>query len=99
MRPDYEAWIDARSDATEREGIAVARGDLCSEMFPHQADLVTWALARASAGIGSEGVVALEEGRRFVGAELKASYYGQAARNLEEASVERQPGLFTEVAP
>lgn len=34
------------------------------------------------AGIGSEGYVALEMGRRFVGAELKASYYGQAARNL-----------------
>jgi len=38
------------------------------------------------AGIGSEGYVAIEEGRRFVGAELKASYYGQAARNLAAAS-------------
>lgn len=37
------------------------------------------------AGIGSEGVVAIEMGRRFVGAELKASYYEQAARNLEAA--------------
>ena len=33
-------------------------------------------------GIGSEGYVALEMGRRFVGAELKASYYAQAAANL-----------------
>ena len=33
-------------------------------------------------GIGSEGYVALEEGRKFVGAELKDSYYGQACRNL-----------------
>lgn len=39
------------------------------------------------AGIGSEGYVALEEGRRFIGAELKRSYYEQAARNL--ASVVR----------
>jgi DNA modification methylase len=46
------------------------------------------------AGIGSEGVVALEEGRRFVGAELKASYYKQAAANLAEAGVVRQTGLF-----
>jgi DNA modification methylase len=38
-------------------------------------------------GIGSEGYVALEKGRRFVGAELKGSYYEQAARNL--ASVDR----------
>lgn len=34
------------------------------------------------AGIGSEGVCAIELGRRFVGAELKASYYDQATRNL-----------------
>lgn len=38
------------------------------------------------AGIGSEGYVALEMGRRFVGAELKRSYYEQAVRNLEAAS-------------
>lgn len=36
-------------------------------------------------GIGSEGVVALEEGRRFIGYELKASYFEQACRNLAEA--------------
>jgi DNA modification methylase len=33
-------------------------------------------------GIGSEGYVALEMGRRFVGVELKASYYAQAVANL-----------------
>lgn len=37
------------------------------------------------AGIGSEGYVSLQMGRRFVGAELKASYYQQAARNLGRA--------------
>lgn len=37
------------------------------------------------AGIGSEGYVTLQMGRRFVGAELKASYYQQAARNLAHA--------------
>lgn len=46
------------------------------------------------AGIGSEGHVALREGRRFVGCELKRSYYEQAAKNLRAASVERQPSLF-----
>lgn len=49
------------------------------------------------AGIGSEGWVALKEGRRFVGAELKESYFRQAARNLATA-VQRQPGLFDAVA-
>lgn len=34
------------------------------------------------AGIGSEGHVALQMGRRFVGAELKPSYYAQAVKNL-----------------
>jgi len=33
-------------------------------------------------GIGSEGYVALEMGRRFVGVELKGSYYNQAVANL-----------------
>ena len=37
------------------------------------------------AGIGSEGYVAVREGRRFVGAELKRSYYKQAIANLSEA--------------
>ena len=37
------------------------------------------------AGIGSEGYVALQMRRRFVGVELKASYYEQAARNLKSA--------------
>lgn len=37
------------------------------------------------AGIGSEGFVALQEGRRFIGAELKGSYYRQAVANLRTA--------------
>ncbi len=49
------------------------------------------------AGIGSEGHVALQMGRKFVGVELKESYYRQAARNLENAM--RVTGdLFSEVA-
>ncbi len=41
-------------------------------------------------GIGSEGYVALEMGRRFVGAELKASYYQQAVANLAAATAKTQ---------
>src|SRR5262245_57332584 len=37
------------------------------------------------AGIGSEGYVAIELGRRFVGVELKKSYYDQARANLDAA--------------
>lgn len=49
-------------------------------------------------GIGSEGHVALKMGRRFVGSELKRSYWKQAARNLaiaEEAA--HVPTLFDEM--
>jgi len=46
------------------------------------------------AGIGSEGYVALEEGRRFVGIELKDSYYKQAEKNLFEASKKMKEGLL-----
>ncbi len=44
------------------------------------------------AGIGSEGVGALELGRRFVGCELKESYFNQAKLNL--AAARSQLALF-----
>lgn len=49
------------------------------------------------AGIGSELVTAIEMGRRAVGAELKTSYYRQAAKNCEAASPAGKPQveLFT----
>lgn len=46
------------------------------------------------AGIGSEGVVALEEGRRFVGIELKGSYWRQAVANLTTAKSNVPADLF-----
>jgi hypothetical protein len=46
-------------------------------------------------GIGSEGYVALQMGRRFVGAELKQSYFDAACRHLSVAK-ETQGGLFAD---
>ena len=46
------------------------------------------------AGIGSEGYVAIQEGRRFVGIELKGSYYIQAAKNLDAAVKHTTADLF-----
>lgn len=40
------------------------------------------------AGIGSEGYVAVQKGRRFVGIELKPSYFNVAAKNLRRAEDE-----------
>lgn len=45
-------------------------------------------------GIGSTGFVALEQGRTYVGFELKESYHRQSIRNLERACEQ-----FTEAAP
>lgn len=44
------------------------------------------------AGIGSEGHVAILRGRRFVGIELKRSYYDLAVRNLKAARREANAG-------
>lgn len=45
-------------------------------------------------GIGSEGYCALQQKRRFVGIELKRSYYEQAVRNLRSAAQDDQISLF-----
>jgi len=46
------------------------------------------------AGIGSEGYTALQEGRKFIGAELKESYYKQAVANCEAMANPKQGGLL-----
>lgn len=45
-------------------------------------------------GIGSEGYVALSENRRFVGAELKESYWRNACENLEMVLEKRTQARF-----
>jgi DNA modification methylase len=45
-------------------------------------------------GIGSEGYVSIEMGRRFVGAELKRSYWELAKRNLGQARETQAASLF-----
>lgn len=45
-------------------------------------------------GIGSEGYVSLQMGRRFVGAELKKSYFDIACTNLNDAISIKQDSLF-----
>ena len=47
-------------------------------------------------GIGSEGYGALLQGRKFIGIELKESYYKQALLNLEKADkcTAKQSSLF-----
>ena len=54
------------------------------ELWTNPGDLVLSPFA----GIGSEGVVALELRRRFIGAELKKSYFEQARQNLRNADAQ-----------
>jgi DNA modification methylase len=44
-------------------------------------------------GIGSEGYQALKQGRRFIGFELKESYFNQACKNLASVQNESAPLL------
>lgn len=53
----------------------------CIDLWTNPGDVVLSPFA----GIGTAGYVAVEMGRRFVGAELKASYYRQAVANLRVA--------------
>jgi DNA modification methylase len=47
------------------------------------------------AGIGSEGYVSIQMGRKFVGIELKDTYYAQAVANLKHAEKPPQLSLFS----
>ena len=63
----------------------------CLQTWTNPGDIVMSPFA----GIGSAGYIALEMGRRFVGAELKPSYYRQAVKNLQGAKrAERGMPLF-----
>lgn len=53
----------------------------CLKLWSNPGDVVFSPFA----GIGSEGYVSLKMGRRFIGVELKKSYYSQACKNLAEA--------------
>lgn len=84
----------AREDKDERH-IAPLQLEVIEraiDLWTNHGDLVLSPFA----GIGSEGYVALGRGRRFLGVELKESYYKLACANLREAehNAER-PDLFT----
>lgn len=99
-------WMDINpSDTLQKEGAREERDE--RHICPLQLEVIRRALKLWSnpgdvvlspfMGIGSEGYVSLQEGRRFCGAELKASYYAQAVANLRSALPEnrsRQTELF-----
>lgn len=67
----------------------------CVRLWSNPGDVVLSPFA----GIGSEGVGALRLGRKFVGVELKPSYFRVACDNLREAELQsRMPSMFDEVS-
>ena len=87
----------ARDEADERHiaplQLTVIRR--CVDLWSNLGDTVFSPFA----GIGSEGHVALELRRRFLGVELKESYYRQACSNLSEAeSAAQGADLFSRQA-
>lgn len=94
-------WMDI--DQTRVLNVQIARVDEDEKhMCPLQLDVIERCVGLWSnpgdivfspfTGIGSEGVVAREMGRRFIGSELKTEYFLRAVRNLGAAA--RQKTLF-----
>ncbi len=82
-----------REEADERHIAALQLGliERCVRLWSNPGEVVFSPFA----GIGSEGVGAIRNGRRFHGIELKASYFRTAVENLRKAEYEASlPTLF-----
>ena len=80
----------ARAERDERHICPLQLGviERCIRLWSNPGELVLSPFA----GIGSEGYEAVLLGRRFLGIELKDSYYNMAVKNLEEATNQRTQG-------
>jgi hypothetical protein len=96
-------WMDIKESKTLQRKSARAEADE-RHICPLQLEVIERALRLWTnegdivlspfAGIGSEGYVAVEMGRRFVGIELKRSYFDQAVLNLKQIELDRSNLLF-----
>ncbi len=75
---------EAREQRDERHIAALQLETVrrCIKLWSNPGDLILDPFA----GIGTTGYVAVENGRRFVGCELKRSYFEAACRNIERSS-------------
>jgi DNA modification methylase len=99
-------WMDINPSRTLQKESAREEKDE-RHVHPLQLDVIERALQLWSKqgdtvfspfmGIGSEGWMAVQLGRKFIGIELKESYWKQACANIESASKKATEGLlFTE---
>lgn len=87
-------WMDIKQTNTLNVKIAKDNNDE-KHLCPLQLDLIERSVIMWSnpgdvvlspfMGVGSEGVVSVKLGRKFIGVELKDSYFNTACRNLEES--------------
>jgi len=101
-------WMEINQ--TNTLNARVGKGDKDEKhLCPLQLDLIERAVTLWSnqgdvvlspfAGIGSEGVVSIKLGRKFVGVELKESYFNVAARYLAETEAENAyPDLLSRMS-
>lgn len=92
---DTLQYQTAREDADERHicPLQLPFIDRCVRLWSNPGELVLSPFA----GIGSEGHQAILRGRRFVGCELKPSYWDSAVKNLRKAEYTAAlPTLFDE---
>jgi DNA modification methylase len=99
-------WMDIRE--TNTLNVRVAREDADEKhICPLQLDFIErcvrlWSnpgetVLSPFAGIGSEGYVSIQKGRRFIGCELKPAYWKTACDNLTEATRQADmPDLFSD---
>jgi len=83
----------ARDEKDERHIAPLQLGliERCVRLWSNEGELVLSPFG----GIGSEGVVSIRRGRRFIGCELKPQYWKVACRNLEDAEAECEaPSLW-----
>jgi len=88
-------WFDINQTRTLNYREARDEDDV-KHICPLQLDVIERALELWSApddlvfspflGVGSEGYCAVKMGRRFIGSELKPSYFDQAVKNMEDAT-------------
>ena len=96
-------WMDINPSRTLQKGSAREEKDerhicplqldvieRCLQLWSNPGDLVLSPFA----GIGSEGYCALRMGRRFIGIELKESYWRQAVSNVSNAASTVETDLF-----
>ena len=86
----------AKEDADERHicPLQLPFIDRCVRLWSNPGETVLSPFA----GIGSEGVMSVKRGRRFIGCELKPSYWASGVKNLTRAEYEAQmPTLLDEI--